>query len=100
MMGHANTLLDRDHTDHRAAFAPLIHRLFPADTPYSVAIAPDRRHQGAVACVACFTTVEHQPDNNAFGSSLTLGWYVDHMDRSVRGIVRIGLDLCRLECGM
>ena len=93
MMGHANVLLDREQSDHHAAFAPLIQRLFP-ETPYSVVLDLNREHQGAVACVACFTTMEHQPDDDSFGSSLTLGWYVDHMDRSVRDIVRIGLDLC------
>ena len=93
MMGHANVLLDREQSDHHAAFAPWIERVFPG-MPYSVVLGPDREHQGAVACMAYFTTVEHRPDDDALGSSLALGWYVDHMDRSVRDIVRSGLDLC------
>ena len=99
MMGHANLLLDSDQTDHHAAFSPLVQRLLP-DAPYSVVFAPDREHHGNVACAAYFSTTKHQPDDDALGSSLTLGWYADHMDRSVRDIVRIGLDLCdwNAEC--
>ena len=60
MMGHANVLLDREQSDHHAAFAPWIERVFPG-MPYSVVLGPDREHQGAVACMAYFTTVEHRP---------------------------------------
>ena len=55
MMGHANVLLDREQSDHHAAFAPWIERVFPG-MPYSVVLGPDREHQGAVACMAYFTT--------------------------------------------
>lgn len=95
-IAHASVVLDRNAETHHAAFARLVSRLFP-ECEYEVAIDHSRQTQGAFACVACFTSVEHHPNTDSWGSSLILGWYADHQDRELRDLARIGLDLCDWE---
>ena len=92
----ANVVLDRDAETHHAAFARLISRLF-TDCEYAVVIDYSRQTQGAFACVAVFTSIEYQPNPDAWGSTLILGWYADHQDRELRDLARTGIDLCDWE---